>query len=142
MLQQGRYDDVSLALCIKAPDSGALEFVGNVKGKDAIIIGGTITSAQHMLTTSKKLKAEGARKIYGYGTHGIFSGDAAQKIEDSELEEILVSNTIPLNSSAMRSSKINQLTLAPLLAEAIRRIHERTSISSIFKTDGGKGTEK
>ena len=86
-----------------------------------------------MKKTSAKLLSHGARKIYGFATHGIFSKGAADVLADSGIEEIAVSNTIPLSPAAMRVNKIEVITLAPLIAEAIRRIHEKKSVSSIFR---------
>jgi ribose-phosphate pyrophosphokinase len=78
------------------------------------------------------LKKEGAKRIIGCCTHAVLSGPAIQRIQDSALEELIVTNTIPLQSEATRCGKMKVLSVAHLIGEAIRRTHEEESISSLF----------
>jgi ribose-phosphate pyrophosphokinase len=75
---------------------------------------------------------KGATKVYAYATHAVLSGPAVDRITKSPIEEVVVTNSIPLRGSAATCSKIRSLSVAPLLAEAIRRIHEADSLSSLF----------
>ena len=79
------------------------------------------------------LKAHGARRVYAYASHGLFSGPANERIMRSALQEVVVVNTIPLNTSARGNPKIKQLSVAQLLAEAIHRVHKKESVSALFK---------
>lgn len=87
---------------------------------------GTLTMA------AEALKREGARRIFGCCTHAVLSGPAIQKIDDSPLEELIVTNSIPLQPETQSCKKIKVLSVAHLIGEAIRRTHEEKSISSLF----------
>ena len=87
---------------------------------------GTLTQA------ANALKAHGAKTIYACATHGVLSGPAIERINDSVIEKIVITDTIPLGEKAGKTSKIKVLSVANLLAEAIRRIHEDESVSSLF----------
>jgi len=78
------------------------------------------------------LKEKGAQKVYAYATHAVLSGAAIENITNSTLDEVVITNTIPLTDKAMSCSKIRQLSIAPTLADVIRRISEEQSVSSIF----------
>ena len=87
---------------------------------------GTLTEAANAVMD------HGAKRIIAAATHGVFSGPAIQRINDSKIEKVIVTDTIPLSQMAQSSTKIEQLSVAPLLAEAIYRIHHYDSVSSLF----------
>ena len=107
-------------------------------GSDVVIVDDMIDTAGTLCTAAVNLKAHGARRVYCFATHGLFSGPAPDRISRSALEEVVVTNTIPLKASARSAEKIVQLSVAPLLAEAIKRVHTRQSVSELFK-EGKKG---
>ena len=92
-----------------------------------LFLPGTLCSAADML------KAHGARRVYAYAAHGLFSGPANERISRSSLQEVVVVNTVPLNTSAKTNPKISQLSVAQLLAETIQRVHKKKSVSALFK---------
>jgi ribose-phosphate pyrophosphokinase len=112
--------------------SEVMTVIGNVEGKITIILddmidtGGTITQA------ATALKDKGAKRVAAACTHAVLSGSAVERVNNSVMEELIVSDTIPLNSKTEKCSKLAVLSIAPLLGEAIRRIHEESSISSLF----------
>ena len=106
--------------------------IGNVQGKTAIIFDDIIDTAGTITEGAKLLKREGAAKIYICAAHAVFSGPAIQRLEEAPVEEVIVSNTIPLKQQNL-PPKIKQLSIAPLLGEAIARIHDDESVSSLFE---------
>ena len=109
-----------------------MHLIGDVKGKIAIILDDMIDTAGTLTQAAGALKQNGAAAIYAAATHGVLSGPAIDRINGSVIEEVLLTDTIPLGERADRTSKIKVLSVAPLLAEAIRRIHEDESVSSLF----------
>jgi ribose-phosphate pyrophosphokinase len=109
-----------------------MHLIGDVKGKAAIILDDMIDTAGTLTQAARALKDHGAKSIYACATHGVLSGPAIDRINDSPIEEVLITDTIPLGDKADKSAKIRVLTVAELLAEAIRRIHEDESVSSLF----------
>jgi len=109
-----------------------MHLIGDVKGKTAIILDDMIDTAGTLTQAAGALKQNGAALIYAAATHGVLSGPAIDRLNGSVIEEILLTDTIPLGEKAERTSKIKVLSVAPLLAEAIRRIHEDESVSSLF----------
>ena len=109
-----------------------MHLIGDVKGKIAIILDDMIDTAGTLTQAAGALKQNGAAMIYAAATHGVLSGPAIDRINGSVIEEVLLTDTIPLGERADRTSKIKVLSVAPLLAEAIRRIHEDESVSSLF----------
>lgn len=85
-----------------------------------------------LCTAAANLKANGARRVFAFASHGLFSGTASDRIQHSVLEEVVVTNTIPLKPIARANDKIVQLSVAPLLSEAIKRVHLRQSVSALF----------
>ncbi|MCM8783574.1 MAG: ribose-phosphate pyrophosphokinase [Candidatus Omnitrophica bacterium] len=110
----------------------AMHILGEVKGKNAVIVDDLIATGGSLIEASFALKKAGAKKIYGAITHAVLSGDAVRKIDNSPLEELLVTNTIPL-ANEKKHPKIHVLSIAPLLAEAIKRIHHEESVSCLFE---------
>jgi ribose-phosphate pyrophosphokinase len=108
-----------------------MHLIGDVKGKDAIIIDDMIDTAGTLIQAADALKREGARRILACGVHPVLSGPAMARIEGAPLEEVVVTNSIPLGKDK-QVPKITVLSVAPLLAEAIRRIHDEESVSTLF----------
>ncbi len=109
-----------------------MHLIGDVKGKIAIILDDMIDTAGTLTQAAGALKQNGAESIYACATHGVLSGPAIDRINGSVIEEILLTDTIPLGEKGARTSKIKVLSVAPLLGEAIRRIHDDESVSSLF----------
>ncbi len=116
----------------KPGSSTVMHVIGDVTGKTAIILDDICDSGNSLTSAADALKNEGALKVYAAITHAVFSKDAVNKIENSSLENCVVTDTIPLSEEAKKSSKIKVLSVAPLLGEAIRRIHTSASVSYLF----------
>jgi ribose-phosphate pyrophosphokinase len=128
--------DASLAIIDKrrvGPNVVAeMNIIGEVKDQVAILLDDMVDTAGTLTMAADALKREGAKKIIGCCTHPVLSGPAIGRIEESPLEELIVTNTIPLGVEARRCDKIKVLSVAHLIGEAIRRTHEEESISSLF----------
>jgi len=109
-----------------------MHLIGDVNDKVAIILDDMIDTAGTLTQAASALKEHGATRIYACATHGVLSGPAIDRINASAIEEVLITDTIPLAESGRDLRKIKVLTVAELLAEAIRRIHEDESVSSLF----------
>lgn len=123
-----------IAIVVKrrpAPNlSEAMYLIGDVRGKRAIIIDDIVDTAGTIKQAVQSLFENGAREVYAFCTHPVLSGEAYGNIESSKVKEIVVTDTIPLSKS---SDKIRVISVAELLAEAIKRIHEERSVSELFK---------
>ncbi len=108
-----------------------LEIIGDVRGKSALIVDDVAISGGTLVDMADKLVAEGAREVQVLITHGAFSGQAMERIQDSPIERLLVTDTIETQPVTL-GDKIEVVSVAPLFGEAIRRIHQRQSISSLF----------
>ncbi|MGE5305239.1 MAG: ribose-phosphate pyrophosphokinase [Alphaproteobacteria bacterium] len=128
--------DASLAIIDKrrvGPNVVAeMNIIGEVKDQVAILLDDMVDTAGTLTMAADALKREGAKRILGCCTHPVLSGPAIQRIEASPLEELIVTDTIPLGAEARRCNKIKVLSVAHLIGEAIRRTHEEESISSLF----------
>lgn len=113
----------------KANESEVMNIIGDVEGKDVILVDDMIDTAGTMCKAANVLKSRGANSVMALGTHPVLSGPAIQRIQESALDEVVVSNSIPLKNSC---SKITVLSVAPLFAEVIRRIHYNESVNSLF----------
>lgn len=111
-------------------ETEVMEIIGNVSGKTAVMIDDMIDTAGSVTTGAVAMKERGATRIFACCTHAILSGPAIQRIEESPIEELVVTNTIP--TQHWTSDKIVCLSVAPLLARAIQRIHEGRSVSELF----------
>ena len=109
-----------------------IHVIGDVENRDVVILDDMVDTGGTLVNTVEALKREGARKVYAACTHPVLSGQAVEKIENSEMEELIVTNTIPLNEKAASCQKIVSLSVAPLFGEAIRRINKGHSVSSLF----------
>ncbi len=119
---------------VKANEVAKMELVGNVKDCECIIIDDMIDTAGTLCLAAEELKKNGAKKVYAFATHGLFSGKAFDNINNSCLEKVVVTNTIPIKKDQQEKAagKIVQLSVGVLIAEAIRRIHNNESLSEIF----------
>ncbi len=109
-----------------------MHLIGDVRDKVAIILDDMVDTAGTLTQAAKALKANGAKSVFACATHGVLSGPAIERINASDIEEIVLTDTIPANSEGVATSKVRILSVAELLAEAIRRIHEDESVSSLF----------
>lgn len=109
-----------------------MHIIGDVAGKNTLILDDIIDTAGTLTKTVEALKAQGAQRILAAGVHGVLSGPAIDRIEASPLELVLITNTTPVDEKLQKSSKLRALSVAPLLGEAILRIHENSSVSSLF----------
>jgi ribose-phosphate pyrophosphokinase len=103
-----------------------------VQGRDCIIVDDMVDTAGTLCNAARAVMDRGARRVVACATHGVFSGPAVQRISDSPLEEVVVTNSIPLSPGAAACNKIKTVSIARLLGEAIRRIHNSDSVSSLF----------
>ena len=105
--------------------------IGDVKDKDVVVIDDMIDTAGTLIQAVEAVKREGARRVLACAVHGVLSGPAIKRIESSALEEVVITNSVPLTPDKA-NPKIHVLSVAPLLAEAIRRIHDEESVSTLF----------
>jgi ribose-phosphate pyrophosphokinase len=108
-----------------------MHLIGDVKDKDVVIADDMIDTAGTLIQAVDALRREGARRILACAVHGVLSGPAIARIKESVLEEVIITNTVPLTPER-QLPKIRVLSVAPLLAEAIRRIHDEESVSTLF----------
>lgn len=114
------------------PDAvDVMDFVGDIEGKTALIVDDIISTGGTLLKAVDLLKEKGARRVIAATTHGLFAGDAIDAIEASPIEEVIVTDTVPIPAAAQRG-KITVLSVAPLLGEAIRRNYFHLSVSKLF----------
>ena len=116
----------------KANVSEVMHVIGEIDGRNCVIMDDMIDTAGTLVKAAEVLKERGAKSVYAYCTHAVFSGPAIERIKASHLDEVVITNTIPLNDSAQGTSKIRQLSTAFLFAETIRRITDGDSVTSLF----------
>jgi ribose-phosphate pyrophosphokinase len=116
----------------KANVSEVMNVIGEVKGRTCVIMDDMVDTAGTLVKAAQVLKEEGATKVVAYCTHAVLSGAAVERIDSSDLDEVVVTDTIPLREDARASAKIRQLSVAGLLAETILRIFNEDSVSSLF----------
>jgi ribose-phosphate pyrophosphokinase len=109
-----------------------MHLIGDVRDKVAILLDDMVDTAGTLTQAAKALKENGAKAIFACATHGVLSGPAIERINNSDIEEIVLTDTIPLAGKQEQSSKVRVLSVAALLAEAIKRIHGDESVSSLF----------
>ena len=128
--------NASLAIIDKrresANESEVMNVIGDVRKKDAVLFDDMVDTASTIAKAVTAIKEKGARKIVAACTHAVLSGPAIDRINASGLKELIVTNTIPMDKKIRKCKKITVLSVAPLLAEAIKRIHEESSVSSLF----------
>jgi ribose-phosphate pyrophosphokinase len=116
----------------KVNECEIMNVIGDVRDKDTLLLDDMVDTAGTMAQAASALKAKGARKVLAACTHAVLSGPAVDRINASPIEELIVTNTIPLNSKKEQCAKLTVLSIAGLLGEAIKRIHEETTLSTLF----------
>ncbi len=116
----------------RAGESEVMNIIGDVNKANCIIIDDIVDSAGTICNAAKALKSAGARNVSSYITHGVLSGAAVKKVKNSSIDRLVVTDTIKTTSEIKKTKNIEQLTLAPLLGEAIKRISKEKSVSSLF----------
>jgi ribose-phosphate pyrophosphokinase len=106
--------------------------IGDVKGRPALVIDDIIDTAGTLVKTAEALLQKGATRIFAASTHAVLSGPAVERLTKSAIEEVVVTDSVPLSTDAGKLPKIKVLSVAPLLARGIQSIHEETSISELF----------
>jgi ribose-phosphate pyrophosphokinase len=131
-----RLDDADLAIIDKRrprPNvAKVMNIIGDVKGRSCVLVDDLVDTAGTLCKAAGALKEHGATKVVAYCTHPVLSGKAIGNITDSELDELVVTDTIPLNEDAKACGRIRQLSIAELLAETMRRVSNEESVSSLF----------
>jgi len=131
-----RLDDADLAIIDnrrpRANEAHVMNIIGDVQGRSCVLVDDMADTAGTLCNAAAALKGHGATRVVAYCTHAVLSGKAVSNIENSSLDELVVSNTIPLTPQAAQCGRIRQLSIAELIAESIRRIHEEESIGTLF----------
>ena len=131
-----RLDNAPLAIVDKrrerAGESEVMNIIGDVDGRTCILVDDIVDSAGTLCNAAAALRQQGAEEVFAYCTHGVLSGGAAARVAASELKELAVTDSIWSGESDADEGKIRRLTIAPLLAEAVRRIADESSVSSLF----------
>ena len=112
--------------------SEVMHVIGEIEGRNCVIIDDMIDTAGTLVKAAEVLKQRGAMSVYAYCTHPVFSGPALERIKASQIDEVVITNTIPLSAAARACPKIRQLSVAFLFAETIRRISDGESVTSLF----------
>jgi len=110
----------------------AMHLIGDVEGRDVVVIDDMIDTAGTLVQAVMAVQREGAKRIFAIGVHAVLSGPAIERIKASPIEEVLVTNSIPLPDDKRVAGRVTVLSVAPLLGEAIRRIHDEESVSTLF----------
>lgn len=128
--------DIPLAIIdkrrVKANEVGGMSLIGDVRGRSAIIVDDMIDTAGTLIQATQVLFDNGAEQVSAVCSHGVFSGTAYERIRDSQLKEVICTDTIPLTPALAKLAKVKCLSVAPILAEAMRRVQTRQSVSSLF----------
>lgn len=131
------WEDIGIAMIIKqrarAGSVDQMDLVGDVKDCDCIIVDDMIDTAGTLCKAADVLKAQGARRVFAFASHGLLSGPGNDRIANSNLEECVILNTIPSTPQRLANEKLVELSVAPLLAQTIFNIHAKRSISALFK---------
>jgi ribose-phosphate pyrophosphokinase len=112
--------------------SEVMHVIGEIEGRNCVIMDDMIDTAGTLVKAAEVLKERGATSVYAYCTHPVFSGPAVERIRASQIDEVVITNTIPLSDAARGCAKIRQLSVAFLFAETIRRISDGESVTSLF----------
>jgi ribose-phosphate pyrophosphokinase len=131
-------NDTDLAIIDKrrpqANQSQVMHIIGDIEDRTCVIVDDMVDTAGTLCKAAEALKKHGAKKVVAYSTHAVLSGAAISNISNSLLDELIVTDTIPLTAAAVNSGKIRQLTVSSVLAEAVRRVSNEESISSMFRS--------
>jgi ribose-phosphate pyrophosphokinase len=128
--------DLDLAIVDKrrvaANEAEVMNVIGDVVDRDVLIVDDIIDTAGTLVKTAGSLREQGARRVFAAGIHGILSGPALDRLNSSVIEKVLITNTTPIEEKLAGSDRLQGLTVAPLLGEAIRRIHDNSSVTALF----------
>jgi ribose-phosphate pyrophosphokinase len=128
--------DADLAIIDKRREragvSEVVHVIGDVKGRDCLVVDDIVDSAGTLVNAGEALKKAGAERVVAYATHGVLSANAVDRIEKSALEELVITDSIAAPAKVEESKRIRRITIAPLLAEAMSRVNAETSVSSLF----------
>ena len=131
-----RLDDADLAIIDKRRprpnEARVMNIIGEVEGRTCVLMDDLVDTAGTLCLAAKALKEHGAKRVVAYCTHPVLSGNAVENIEASELDELVVTDTIPLREDARQCTRIRQLSIATMLAETMRRISNEESVSSLY----------
>lgn len=131
-------NDTDLAIIDKrrpqANQAQVMHIIGDVKDRTCVLVDDMVDTAGTLCKAAEALKARGAKRVVAYSTHAILSGAAISNISNSLLDELIVTDTIPIRDEVMKCGKIRQLTISGLLAEAVRRVSNEESISAMFRS--------
>ncbi|WP_016954837.1 ribose-phosphate pyrophosphokinase [Catenovulum agarivorans] len=131
-----QFNDCDLAIIDKrrprANVAQVMHIIGDVEGRDCIIVDDMIDTGGTLCKAAAALKEKGARQVFAYATHAVFSGNAVENIKDSLIDKLVITDSIPLSDEMRKVDKVHQLTLSSMLAEAIRRVSNEESISAMF----------
>ncbi|WP_026199837.1 ribose-phosphate diphosphokinase [Lamprocystis purpurea] len=131
-----RLDDADLAIIDKRRpkpnEAKVMNIIGDVEGRSCVLIDDLVDTAGTLCRAAQALKEHGAQRVVAYCTHAVLSGPAVENIADSQLDELVVTNTIPLRPEARACTRIRQLSIGELLAETMRRVSNEESVSSLF----------
>lgn len=131
-----QFDDCDLAIIDKrrprANVAQVMHIIGEIEGRDCIIVDDMIDTGGTLSKAAAALKERGARRVFAYATHPVFSGTAVDNIRESEIDHLIVTDSIPLSAEMEALDKVEQLTLSEMLSEAIRRVSNEESISAMF----------
>jgi len=116
----------------KANVSEVMNIIGEVEGRTCVIMDDMVDTAGTLCKAAQALKEHGAKRVLAYCTHAVLSGSAVPRIADSELDELVVTDTIPLSEEARACKRIRQISIAELMAETMLRISNESSVSSLF----------
>ncbi|EGQ8335655.1 ribose-phosphate diphosphokinase, partial [Vibrio parahaemolyticus] len=112
--------------------SEVMNLIGDVEGRDCVIVDDMIDTGGTLCKAAEALKERGAKRVFAYATHAVFSGNAADNIKNSVLDQVIVTDSISLSKEMAATGKVTTLSLSRMLAEAIRRISNEESISAMF----------
>lgn len=133
-----QFDDCDLAIIDKrrprANVAQVMHLIGDVENRDCIIVDDMIDTGGTLCKAAAALKEKGARQVYAYATHPVFSGNAVENIGNSQLDKLVVTDSIPLSDEMRNLAQVEQLTLSSMLAEALRRVSNEESISAMFES--------
>ncbi|MCY4043915.1 MAG: ribose-phosphate pyrophosphokinase [Cellvibrionales bacterium] len=131
-----KLNDLDLAIIDKrrpkANESQVMHIIGDVEGRTCLLVDDIVDTAGTLCKAAAALKEHGAKRVIAYSTHAVLSGKAMENINNSELDQLIVSDTIPLSDEAKKCGRIEQLSMASILAESVRRVNNEESISALF----------
>lgn len=137
LAQKYEMDDIGLAMIIKqrarAGIVDQMDLVGDVNDCDCIVVDDMIDTAGTLCKAAEVLVDKGARRVFAFASHGLLSGPGNDRIANSKMEEVVILNTIPTSPQREANEKLTELSVAPLLAQAIFNIHAKKSVSALFK---------